>query len=453
MVIRFNIPGAGLVGPETDPAPRVAAAPPAAHPAPQRPQRPPTAAAAARPGTAAPHQQLPQPRPRPVAAEPAPQTAIQREPVVDIPPPAEPPPWLEDAPTTHTFDDEPPAWYGGPDDEVESGGARRGGPPKADPADFAPEATMRFHQGEPEDIPLGSSFSPNEWASVRSGPDVRATAVEIDFGGGRALVSASWDEAGNEVLANLAADRLRFVAPGAASHPEGAALGRFALVADPGWVGRSIDDFGLPAGTTKVGNVLVDDASGEVLGEAPPVEQSRLELAQAAREAGADVLVFTTPRDWLSLRAQIYHEREQAWYDARQAWPRQAPIAVLHRPLIMVDPAAELSCAQIDWIVAAVSDQGVIGPARSGARWTEGEARAVMKWLQLERSRPENQGLDEAAWIRLEDVAIVKLVDERARPTPSATALIECLATRSAVDVQSESECVNSAPVYERPRG
>ncbi|WP_253861294.1 hypothetical protein [Achromobacter ruhlandii] len=313
---------------------------------------------------------------------------------------------------------------------------------------------MRFHEGAPESIPLGSAYSEREWASVRAGADVRATAVEIDLGGGRALVSASWGEPGNAVLAALAAERVRLVAPEASQHSERASLGRIVLAADPDRVGRSIHNLGLPAGTTKVGGVLVDEASGEVLGDAPAPEQSRLDLARVARDAGAELLLYTTPKEWMSLRSQFHQEREQAWYDDRQSWPRQTPVAIIHRPLVLLGDDA-LSAAQMDWLAAAERDLGVVGPARPGTRWTEGEAQAVMRWLDIERSRPENQELDEVGRIRLEDIAIMKLVDERARPAPAATALIECLGAIPAMELQKDAERASAkvAATYERPRG
>ncbi|WP_227741424.1 hypothetical protein [Achromobacter sp. GbtcB20] len=312
---------------------------------------------------------------------------------------------------------------------------------------------MRFHEGAPESIPLGSAYSEREWASVRAGADVRATAVEIDVGGGRALVSASWDEPGNAVLAALAAERVRLVAPEASKHSERASLGRVVLAADPDRVGRSIHNLGMPAGTTKVGGVLVDEASGEVLGDAPAPEQSRMDLARVARDAGAELLLYTTPKEWMSLRSQLHQEREQAWYDDRQFWPRQTPVAIIHRPLVVLGDDA-LSAAQMDWLAAAERDVGVIGPARPGKRWTEGEAQAVMRWLDIERSRPENQELDEVGRIRLEDIAIMRLVDERARPAPTATALIECGGTLTIMELQehSENSAEKTAPTYARPR-
>lgn len=441
MAIQFKAPVGGRVasGPQSQPAPLQARSSIISRPAGPSPVRfrPPV---------------------RPAAADQTSNPAAIRQTSPPGPPleagDQEPPAWLdESAPPHGGGDDEPPFWYGG-ENEAEEGDRSRRAVAAADPDEFTPERTRRFHQGAPVDIPLGSPFSSHEWAAVRSGSDARATAIEIDCGCGRALVSASWDEPGNAALENLAVDRLRMVLPEASSLPERAALGRLCLVANPEWVGRSIEDFGLPAGTTRAHGVLADAATGEVLGPAPPEEQHRLELLQAARAAEASLLVYTAPKDWLNLRALVYQEREQAWYDSRQDWPRDAAFAVLARPLVLA-AGAGVAEAQLDWMVAASADLGVVGPARPGARWTEGEAQAVMRWLQIERQRPENQGLDEAAWIRLEDVAIVRLVDERARSTPSATALIECLAQRLEADSHRELPLGTGerAPAYDRPRG
>ncbi|WP_041657801.1 MULTISPECIES: hypothetical protein [Achromobacter] len=365
----------------------------------------------------------------------------------------DPPAWLDEAPLTQS-DDENVEYWSGDVGQQEPVAPRRRALPRANPAEFEPEASLRYHRGAPESIPLGSAYSEREWTSVRAGADVRATAVEIDLGGGRALVSASWDEPGNEVLSVLGVERIRLVAPEASTPPERASLGRIVLVADSDWVGRSVHNLGLPAGTTKVGNSLVDDASGEVLGDAPAPAQSRLELARVARDVGAELLLYTTPKDWLSLRSQFYQVREQGWYDDRQAWPRQTPVAIIHRPLVILGDD-KLSAAQMDWLAAAERDLGVIGPARPGNRWTEGEAQAVMRWLDTERSRPENQDLDEIGRIRLEDIAIMKLVDERDRPAPAATALIECLGALPAIEHRKDSDraAEKTAPTYERPRG
>ncbi|MPS81721.1 MAG: hypothetical protein E2591_26975 [Achromobacter sp.] len=442
MVIRFNIPGAGLVSTDTQlmpvngassrPTPRAAA---------------PAAQAFAREvvgGTDVPHAVPAVAPPSNFDANVDNGTVVQQE----------PPAWLDEAPVSHQDGDDGAAHWGGDFGDHAPVAPRRRAESRANPRDFAPEPTLRFHNGAPEDIPLGSTFTEREWAAVRTGADVRATAVEIDLGGGRALISASWDEPGSEVLSVLGVERLRLVSPEASAHPERAALGRVALMAESTWAGRSILDRGLPVGTIKIGNALVDDSSGEVLGEAPVSEQGRLEMERAARDAGAELLLFTTPRDWLALRGQLYQEREQAWYDDRQAWPRHTPVAIIHRPLVLIGGETELICSQVDWLAAGESNLGVIGPARSGARWTEGEAQAVMRWLEVERNRPENAGLDEVEKIRLEDVAIMKLVEERSRPAPAATALIECLGRQPGWQDQRETEHAvgRSAPDYDRPR-
>lgn len=443
MGISFNIPGTGLVGPDT----------PARVPRGMAP-RPTT-----RPSSPSPAPPFAERRPGPGAGggEPAVEAQAQSQPSVgdeavpiDV---LEPPAWLDEVPLVESDAEEGVGHLHGDFGEPEPTALRRRALPRANPADFEPEASLRFHEGAPESIPLGSAYLEREWASVRAGADVRATAVEIDLGGGRALVSASWDEPGNAVLAALAAERVRLVAPEASMHSERASLGRVVLAADPDRVGRSIHNLGLPAGTTKVGGVLVDESSGEVLGDAPAPEQSRLDLARVARDAGAELLLYTTPKEWMSLRSQFHQEREQAWYDDRQSWPRQTPVAIIHRPLVVLGDDA-LSAAQMDWLAAAERDLGVIGPARPGTRWTEGEAQAVMRWLDTERCRPENQELDEVGRIRLEDVAIMRLVDERARPAPAATALIECLGALPAIEPQTHSDRVaeKSAPTYERPR-
>ncbi|AVG44141.1 hypothetical protein LMG3410_01573 [Achromobacter aegrifaciens] len=445
MGIRFNIPGTGLVGPDTPtPAPRGMAPRPASQV--NAPLVAPASSAERQPGRSTAGDALAK----------GPQT--QSQPRVDdeaVPFDAlEPPAWLDEVPLARSGDEESVGYWAGDVGQQESVAPQRRTLPRANPAEFEPEASLRYHQGAPEDLPLGSAYSERDWESVRAGADVRATAVEIDLGSGRALVSASWDEPGNEVLSVLGVDRIRLVAPEASSAPERASLGRIVLVADSDWVGRSIHNLGLPVGTTKVGNALVDDASGEVLGDAPTPVQSRLELARVARDVGAELLLYTTPKEWLSLRSQFYQEREQGWYDDRQAWPRQTPVAIIHRPLVVLGDDA-LSAAQLDWLAAAERDLGVIGPARPGARWTEGEAQAVMRWLDTERSRPENQGLDEVGRIRLEDIAIMKLADERARAAPAATVLIECLGALPAGELRTEEDQIAEAriPAYDRPRG
>lgn len=444
MGISFNIPGTGLVAPDTPAmAPRGMALPAGLQPGAPRgsagfPEREP--GRGGRGGVPAVEAQA-QSQPT-VVEEAVPINAL------------EPPAWLDEVPLAQLDAEESAGHWHADFGEHEATASRRRTLPRANPADFEPEASLRFHQGAPETIPLGSMYSEREWASVRAGADVRATAVEIDLGRGRALISASWDKPGNAVLAVLAAERVRLVVPEASTHPERASLGRIVLVADPDRVGRSIHNLGLPAGTTKVGGVLVDEASGEVLGNAPAPEQSRLDLARVARDAGAELLLYTTPKEWLSLRSQFHQEREQAWYDDRQSWPRQTPVAVIHRPLVVLGDDA-LSAAQMDWLAAAERDLGVIGPARPGKRWTEGEAQAVMRWLDIERSRPENQELDEVGRIRLEDIAIMKLVDERDRPASAATALIECLGALPAMELQKDAEraTAKAAPTYERPQG
>jgi hypothetical protein len=353
------------------------------------------------------------------------------------------PSWLNEAPLLDAGDQdgegEPPAyWYG--DDTVKE--RRRAPLGRANPADFAPEASLRYHRGEPEDIPLGSAFSAVEWAQVRAGLDVRATAVEIDTGHGRALVSASWDELGNSAFERLGAERLRLVASGVSSHPEMASLGRISLDADHDRVGESLANAGLPAGVIRVGSSLVDADSGEVLGPAPAATMNGLELARLARDSGQEFLAFTAPKDWLALRAHVHQEREQAWYDTRQVWPRHTPVAIIHRPMVSAEHVPGLGRAAPDWLVAAQGNLGVIGPGREGARWTEGEARAVVGWLNDERDRPENQGSSELALIRLEDVAIIKLTEVRAGRAPSALTLIETL-------VRHVDRCIPAESVHE----
>lgn len=442
MAIQFKAPGAGRIAPG-----------PQSQPTAQQPR----SSMASRPAGTPLVQFRPATQPAVAAQTSNPVAARQMSPLgplQDAVGENEPPAWLDESSPPHEDGyDAPPFWYGGESDADEGGRSRRIAS-AADPDEFGPERTMRFHQGAPAEIPLGSTFSSHEWAAVRSGPDARATAIEIDCGNGRALVSASWDEPGNAVLEKLAVDRLRMVLPEASALPERASLGRLCLVANPEWVGQSIEDFGLPAGTIRAHGVLADAATGEVLGPAPVGRLHRLELLQAARAAEASLLVYTAPKDWLSLRALVYQAREQAWYESRQDWPRDAAFAVLVRPLVLA-AGADVAEARLDWMVAASADLGVVGPARRGARWTEGEAQAVMRWLQIERQRPENQGLDEAAWIRLEDVAIVKLVDERARSTPTATALIECLAQRLKADSHREQPvgAGGRAPAYDHPRG